>query len=86
METMKEIVSSSLTSEDVIKPLELGKYNLSGLKLTCLIILCFSVESKFKDRRKVSDDEEEKSLSDELVDFMEEVTEEFLDTVIPEDD
>ena len=44
-----------------------------------------SVESKIKDRRKDSDDEE-KTLSDELVDFMEEVTEEFLDTVIPEDD
>ena len=44
-----------------------------------------SVESKIKDRRKVSEDEE-KTLSDELVDFMEEVTEEFLDTVIPEDD
>ena len=44
-----------------------------------------SVESKIKDRRKVSDGEE-KTLSDELVEFMEEVTEEFLDTVIPEDD
>ena len=44
-----------------------------------------SVDSKIKDRRKVSEDEE-KTLSDELVDFMEEVTEEFLDTVIPEDD
>ena len=53
--------------------------------MVCLIILCFSVESKL-DRRKVSEDEEEKTLSDELVDFMEEVTEEFLDTVIPEDD
>ena len=44
-----------------------------------------SVESKIKDRREDSEDEE-KTLSDELVDFMEEVTEEFLDTVIPEDD
>ena len=28
-ETVKEIVSSPTTSKDVIKPLELGKYNLS---------------------------------------------------------
>ena len=44
-----------------------------------------SVEKKITDRRKVSDGEA-KTLSDELVDFMEEVTEEFLDTIIPEDD
>ena len=43
------------------------------------------MESKIKDPRKASDGEE-KTLSDELVEFMEEVTEEFLDTVIPEDD
>ena len=30
-ETLKEIVSSPPTSKDVIKPLELGKYNLSVL-------------------------------------------------------
>ena len=82
---MKEIVSSPTTSTDLIKPLELGKYKVNHYNILLNFCISASEENRIKDRRKVSDGEE-KTLSDELVDFMEEVTEEFLDTVMPDDD
>ena len=77
---LRETISSSSSSKDAIKPLELSSSTESRNKA--------QNKDALKNTEKSTEvaEEEEKSLTDEFVDFMEEVTEEILEVLIPDDD
>ena len=93
IDSLKKITSAtsaSLVSKDAIKPLELGKSILYSVLPTCNLNWCIAEESKERDKGRHAQprktEEEDKSLTDEFVEFIEEVTEEILEVIIPEDD
>ena len=78
---LREMISSSSSSkDDAIKPLELSSSTESRNRA--------QNKDALKNTEKSAEvaEEEEKSLTDEFVDFMEEVTEEILEVLIPDDD
>ena len=87
---MREITCSTIHSKDVIKPLELGMciYYLHYAVCFCVFKFCIILGGGWQKRQKSCDHKEEgdKSLTEEFVDFMEEVTEEILEVINPDDD